>query len=60
MNVPVDLARKTMLIDIEVVNTQLNYNLLLGRSYMYAMWVVASTVFRLLMFLHDGNTMTID
>ena len=36
-NVPVDLADKIMLIGIEVFNVQLDYNLILGRSYMYAM-----------------------
>ena len=36
-HVPIVLARKTILIDIELVNTQLDYNLLLGRSYMYPM-----------------------
>ena len=35
--VPFTLAEKTMLIDIEVINDQLDYNLLLKRSYMYAM-----------------------
>ena len=49
-----------VLIDMEVVNSQLDYNLLLGCSYMYAMRVVASTIFQLLMFPHDGNIMTID
>ena len=38
-NVPVELSRKIVLIDIEVVNAQLDYNLLLGRSYMYTMSV---------------------
>ena len=59
MNVLVQLARKTMLIDIEVVNSQHDYNLLLGHSYMYGMRVVASIVFRLLMFPHDGKIVTI-
>ena len=36
-HVPIMLARKTVLIGIEVVNAQLDYNLLLGRSYVYAM-----------------------
>ena len=35
-HVPITLARKIVLIDIEVVNAQLDYNLLLGISYMYA------------------------
>ena len=36
-HVPIMLAEKTVLIDIKVINAQLDYNLLLGRSYMYAM-----------------------
>ena len=40
-HVPITLAENTMLINIEVVNTQLDYNLLLGISYMYAMRAVA-------------------
>ena len=49
-----------MLIDIEVVNAQLDYNLLRGHSYMYAMQIVSSIVFLLLMFPRDENIMTID
>ena len=45
-HVPITLARKTVLINIKVINAQLDYNLLLGRSYMYAMQVVVSTIFR--------------
>ena len=36
-HVPITLAEKAVLIDIEVVNAQLDYSLLLGRIYMYAM-----------------------
>ena len=60
MNVHVELANKIILIDIEVVNAQLNYNLLLGRSYMYVIRAISSNVFQLLIFPHDGNIMTID
>jgi hypothetical protein len=45
-NVPVELGGKTILIDIEVIDAQLDYNILLGRSYMYAMKAVASSVFQ--------------
>ena len=51
-HVPMTLAGKTVMIDIEVINAQLDYNLLLGRSYMYAMRAVASTIFCLMMFPH--------
>ena len=49
-----------MVIDIEVVNAQLDYNLLIERSYMYSMRAVASTVFHLMMFPHEGKIMTVD
>ena len=49
-----------MLMDIEVVNAQLDYNLLLRRSYMYSMRVVASSVFHLMMFPHEGKIVTVD
>ena len=49
------LARKMVLIDIKVINAQLDYKLLLGRSYMYTMRAVASTVFCLMMFPHEGK-----
>ena len=48
------------MIDIEVINTQLDYKLLLERSYMYAMRAVVSTVFRLMMFPHEGNIVVVD
>jgi len=45
---------------IEVIDAPLDYNILLGRNFMYAMKVVASSVFRLLMFPLDGKVVTID
>jgi hypothetical protein len=59
-NVPVELGGKTILIDIEVIDAQLDYNILLGRTYMYAMKAVASSVFRTIMFPHNGKIVTID
>ena len=44
-NVPIFLVGKMVLIHRELINTQINYNLLLGCSYMYAMRTVAFTVF---------------
>ena len=60
MNVPIELLGKTVFIDIEVVNAQLYYNLLLGHSYMYAMRLVSSTVFRIMIFPHDGKIVILD
>jgi hypothetical protein len=59
-NVPVELGGKTILIDIEVIDAQLDYNILFGRSYMYAMKAVASSIFRTIMFPHNGKIVTID
>ena len=59
-NVPIELYRKRMLIYIEVVNPQLDYNLLCGHSYMYVMKVVASSIFRLMIFPHDGKIIKLD
>ena len=36
-HIPITLAEKIVLIDIEVGNAKLDYKLLLGRSYMYTM-----------------------
>ena len=59
-HVPITLAGKTVLIDIEVVNAQLDFNLLLEIIYMYAMSAVASTFFRFMMFPHEGKVVMVD
>jgi hypothetical protein len=59
-NVPVELGAKTILIDIEFIDTPLDYNILFGCSYMYAMKAVAYSVFRTMMFPHNGKIVTID
>ena len=59
-HVPITLTRKTVLIDIEVFNAQLDYNLLLGRSYMYAMRAIASIVFHLMMFPHERKIVMVN
>jgi hypothetical protein len=56
----VQLGGKTVTIDVEVVDAPLDYNLLLGRSWFYAMTVVASSVFRCVQFPHQGKIVTID
>jgi hypothetical protein len=44
-NVHVELGGKTILIDIEVIDAPLDYNILFSHSYMYAMKAAASSVF---------------
>jgi hypothetical protein len=45
---------------VEVVDAPLDYNLLLGRSWSYAMTAIVSSVFRLIKFPHNGKIVTID
>ena len=56
----VELEGKTISIQVEVVDAPLDYNLLLGRNWFYAMIVVTSTVFWTLQFPHLGKIVTID
>jgi hypothetical protein len=46
--------------DVEVVDALLDYNLLLGRSWFYAMTVVASSVCLCVEFPHQGKIVTVD
>jgi hypothetical protein len=57
---PMQLGGKTVCIEVEVVDVPLDYNLLLGRSWTYAMHAVVATVFWVLLFPHEGRIVTID
>jgi hypothetical protein len=57
---PMQLGGKTMCVEVEVVDAPLDYNLLLGRSWTYAMQDVVATVFQVLLFPHEGQIVTID
>jgi hypothetical protein len=49
-----------MCVGVEVVDASLDYNLLLGRSWTYAMKAVVATIFQVLLFPHEGRIVTID
>jgi hypothetical protein len=49
-----------MYVEVEVVDASLDYNILLGRSWTYAMQAVVATVFRVLFFPHEDWIVTID
>jgi hypothetical protein len=51
---PVTLGGKTVFIDVMVVQDPLDFSLLLGRDYVYAMKSIVSTLFRVISFPHDG------
>jgi len=44
-NVPIELGKNKVHINIEVIDAPLDYNILLGRSFMYVMKAVTSCVF---------------
>jgi hypothetical protein len=56
----VQLGGKRVEVEVEVVDAPLDYNLLLGHNWTYAMVVVILSIFRTLCFPHQGEIMTID
>jgi hypothetical protein len=57
---PMQLGGNTMCVKVEVVDMPLDYKLLLGRSWTYAMHALVSIVFWVLLFQHEGRIVTID
>jgi hypothetical protein len=57
---PISLGGKIFLVDVIVVQGLLDFNMLLGRDYVYAMKVVVSTLFWVMHFPHNGRIVTID
>jgi len=57
---PITLGGKTILINMMVVDSPLDFNMLLGHDYVYAMNVVVSSLFRVMCFPHKGSIVTID
>jgi hypothetical protein len=47
-------------VDVKVVDAPLDYNLLLGRNWTYAMTAVVSSIFHTLCFPHEGKIVMID
>jgi hypothetical protein len=57
---PITLGGKTVYIDVMVTQGALDFSLLLGRDYVYAMGALVSSLFRVVCFPHDGRIVTID
>jgi hypothetical protein len=57
---PVTLGGKTVFFDVMVVRDPLDFALLLGQDYVYAMKAIVSTLFRVIYFPHNGRIVTID
>jgi hypothetical protein len=56
---PVTLEGKTIQVEVEVFDTPLDYNILLGRSWVDSMRAVVSTLFHVLRFPHQGRVVTV-
>jgi hypothetical protein len=59
-SLPVTLEGKTVQVEVEVFDAPLDYNLLLGRSWVDSMRAVVSTLFRVVRFPHQGKIVTVD
>ena len=57
---PITLGGKTVLVDLMMIEDPLDFNILLGRDYVYAMQAVVSTFFRVICFNHGKEIVTID
>jgi hypothetical protein len=49
-----------MAVEVEVVDTPLDYNILLGCNWTYTMMISMSSLFHVLCFPHKGKVVTID
>jgi hypothetical protein len=54
------LGGRSITVDVEVVDAPLDYNLLLGISWFYAINFIASSMFRFVQFPHQGKIVTVD
>jgi len=57
---PIQIGGNVMSIEVEVVNAPLDYDILLGRSWMYRMIAMVSMIFLLIYFPLKGKIITID
>ena len=60
LSLKLQLGGKIIVIEVEVVDMPFDYNILLGRNWIYSMKSVASSLFRVICFLFNGNIVTID
>jgi hypothetical protein len=57
---PITLEVKTIQVEVEVFDAPLDYNLLLGRSWIDSMHAIVLTIFRVLRFPHQGKVVTVN
>jgi hypothetical protein len=59
-SLPITLEGKTVNVEVEVFDAPLDYNLLLGRSWIDSMRAVVSTLFCVVSFPHQGKVVIVD
>lgn len=59
-NLQVELGGKTVEIEVEVIDGNLDYNIILGRPWIYAMAAIVPTYFRKIAFPFQGGIITVD
>ena len=55
---PITLDGKIVLVDFMVIEDPLDFNMLLGHDYVYAMQAMVSTLFRVMYFNHGEEIVT--
>jgi hypothetical protein len=60
LRLPVTLEGKMVNVEVEVFDAPLDYNLLLGRSWIDSMHAVVSTFVRVVCFPHHGKVVIVD
>ena len=56
----ITLGEKIVYIDVMVVQGPLDFNLLLGRDYVYVTGALVPSIFRVMCFSHEGSIVIID
>jgi hypothetical protein len=59
-SLPITLEGKMVNVEVEVFDAPLDYNLLLGRSWIDSMRAIVSTLFCVVHFPHQGKVVTLD
>lgn len=57
---PIFVGGKVVNIKVEIIDANLDYNILLGRNWIYEIDVIISTLFRVLCFPHEGKIVKVD
>ena len=57
---PIYVGGKTVNIEVEIVDASLDYNLLLGKNWIYEMDAITSSLFRIICFPHEWRIIIVD